>query len=179
MGSRYVSVYVADLREVTRRVGSRDRGLAEHLTRDIDEALAEPMLLLIDGEYARLPKAARDQHAPGLIQAFQVLCHDLCRLSVTLQVYDDEEVTPLLWDFLWSDWDGQDPLGLPFSPYGVPAVVWHGPRRIAICRNEFVSLRADGGYDPRYLPPQELDNLINLLNAAVAVNSGVFVFAEG
>ncbi|HEX6685099.1 MAG TPA: hypothetical protein VF062_20075, partial [Candidatus Limnocylindrales bacterium] len=179
MGSKYVSVYVADLREVARRVGSRDRALAERLTRDIDAALAGPMRLLIDGGYAGLPKASRDQVAPGLIQACQVLCHDLCRVSATIEVYDDEVATPLLWEFLWSGWDGDDPLALPYSPYGVPAVVWHGPRRIAAYRNEFVSLRANDVYDRRYLPPSELDALINLFDAAVALNSGAFVFADG
>jgi hypothetical protein len=178
MGSTYVSIYLADPREAVRRVGSGDRALFEHLTRDTDPALSDCMRLLIDGGYTRLPKASRSQLAPGLIQAFQVLCHDLCRLTASIEVYDDEDETPLLWKFLWSDWDGDDPLRLPYSPFGVPAVTWHGSGRIATYYHQFASLRASGGYDPRYLDPAALDGLINLLSAAVAMNSGAYVFAE-
>lgn len=173
MGSKFMSIYVADLAEIERVVGSGDADLVGRLEGEATEELGS----LVDGDYPK--DEQEDERAADLIRALEILCLQLCPSRTTIEMNDDREETPLLWDFLWSGWEGGNPLRLPVSPWGTPAVTWHGPDRVARYRGEFERWRAGGVGNERFIRVDELDDLVAILTEAVEEGRGVFVFYSG
>jgi hypothetical protein len=58
------------------------------------------------------------------IRAFQALSELSSKPRITLEIYDDDEKTPELWNFIWSDWEPTEAFNLPLSPFGAPAVTY-------------------------------------------------------
>jgi hypothetical protein len=190
MGSKFMDIYVADLDGIGRQVGSRDMDVVRRVIDAVpedereDEDPDQPqwredaLRALVERSYTRDPDSLEHEDADGIIWAFEQLCRYSCAASATVEMDEDEDETPLLWDFIWSDWDGGDLLELPLSPYGAPAVGWHGPQRAAQYRDEFAALRSSGANNERYLPAEELDQIIEILDTAVKAGQGVFVFRQ-
>jgi hypothetical protein len=130
------------------------------------------------GTFTRDSKTLESPNAPLIIRAFERICRHFASADLTIEAYEDEDRTPLLWDFVWSEWDGGDDLGLPLSPYGVPAVTWHGPGRVVELLSSFESLHSEGEWDRDCLSLESLDLLLCTLRGARAHQQGVFVFTE-
>ncbi|GAB1643190.1 hypothetical protein [Krasilnikovia sp. MM14-A1259] len=182
MGSNFMSIYVCDMDEVSRAVGCRDQAVARSLIETADEPLTSSMEhaihALVERSYSRDPKTFQHETGPAVIRAFERVCAISSSASVTVEMYDDEEESPLLWNFIWDEWDGDDTLELPLSPHGVPAVTWHGPARTTRYLAAFEELRSSGSSDEEYLGEDEIDEIIEALQSAGAEGKGVFVFVE-
>ena len=177
-----MTIYAADRDEVARRVGSRDITTVERVAETAEVPLGtdqrQALAALLNREYTRHPRTLEHDSAPHLIRAFGRLCRLSSSASTTVEMYDDPDATPVLWNFIWSDWDGADMLALPLSPYGNPAVTWHGPQLTAKFRAEFTAWRSGGSLDETYLMGYELDSIIDILGTAEEQGRGVFVFYE-
>jgi hypothetical protein len=106
------------------------------------------------------------------------LCKKTATTSATLELYEDEEETPELWNFIWSDWEPEDPFELPLSPNGSPAVTFKDSQAAAIWLSRFDKVQKAGGYDSRYLSSDDLARLILVLQEALKQSSDVFAFIE-
>ena len=105
-------------------------------------------------------------------------CKLLANSALTIETYVDEDRTPLLWEFAWSDWEGGNDLGLPFSEFGIPAVTWHGPERTIQFLSKFEAWRTAQNWDRDCLSGHDLDELIDIVRKASGNDEGVFVFIE-
>ena len=184
MGSKFISIYAADLAEVGKHVGSGDadlvRWLSQEQTEPMSEDEREALDALVSGDYPRFEGDDPEyEQADDLIRAFEFLCEHACVVRDTIEMYDHEEETPLLWEFLWSEVDGDNPFELPYSEYGTPAVAWHTPARVMDYRARFAQWRAGGEVNERFIGLHELDGLIAILERAVEGGHGAFVFYEG
>jgi len=154
MGSHFLTLYAAPLDKVSAIVGCKD---AEKLTalgiaEDADE---RPYIeRLIQGQYARDPETFEAEDGAELVRALAVLCEKTASAQVTLELYEDEEETPDLWAFIWSEWEPADPFELPLSPDGAPAVTYKDPAVAADWLRRFEAVKKAGGYGTRYLAPQ-------------------------
>lgn len=179
MGSNFMAVYVCDLDQIIQLLQSRDGTAVQAITAAADQPLtaseSEALRLLVERRYVRDPHTSVADNGDVLIRAFERVCRHLCSSHAGVDMYEDEDETPLLWEFVW---DAEDPLDLPTSPHGTPAVGWHDPEQTAHYVTGFSRQRADGSIDEQFLQPEELDVLIDLLTAAQAQGRGVFVFRE-
>ena len=180
MGSHFMKIHPMHLGTVAEIIGSNDPSLLRSLcetsgaTRGDADRLA--MAELIGGRFT-----SSDHHlgehpnAPTLIRALDRLCEYTSQPAPAIEMYDDDERSPLLWEFIWR---GGNPLGLPRSPHGVPAMTWHEPSETARYAMRFTDLKSSGTWNRECLSDAELDEIIRLVRQAKTANLGVFVFVE-
>jgi hypothetical protein len=171
MGSHFVTLHVCELKTVQGMVGSSDRAILDRIDgagrKDHERELVE----LIDGTF----EIDGNERAGELIRAFELLCKLVSTHSATIEMYDDEEESPLLWRLCW---EGEDGVELPFSEYGTPAVCYHPLEAVDSLTREFSSLQKEGGYDPKYLDSKSLVEILKTLHAASSAGCGLFAFVE-
>jgi hypothetical protein len=178
MGSHFLTLYVAPLEKLSAIVGSKDLAKLDALS--IAEEAAERQYIdrLIQRDYARDKDTFEAEDGAQLIRALAALCEKTASTRATLEIYDDEEETPELWNFIWSEWEPEDPFELPLSPDGSPAVTFKDSHAAAVWLSRFERVKEAGGYDSRYLNAGDLATLIRLLQEAVQQSAGVFAFIE-
>jgi hypothetical protein len=178
MGSHFLTLYVAPLGKLSIIIGSKD--LANLAALGIAEGSAERPYIekLIQRDYVRDPETFEAEDGAPLIRALAALCKKTATTSVTLELYEDEEETPELWNFIWSDWEPEDPFELPLSPNGSPAVTFKDSKAAAVWLSRFEKVKKAGGYDSRYLSSDDLARLILVLQEALKQSSDVFAFIE-
>jgi hypothetical protein len=180
MGSHFMRIHPIDLPTLGRVLGSNDPELLGMLCPKAGASpkkkAARAMRDLISGAYATAyPRGEEHPDAAYLIQALEGLCRHLGGKAIAIEMYDDEDESPELCHFIW---DGGNPLGLPHSPDGVPAVTWRGPSEIANHLAIFTDLKSAGTWNTRFLPAAELDGIIRDLERAQDRSQGVFVFVD-
>lgn len=116
--SEFVTVYVADLHDVEKIVGSKDSSYVEQIERKtskLNKAEREALLHLINKTYTRDKKSHEHENGDVLLYAFEkILSYVSVDSSAGLEVYADEDEVPELWKLIWEEWD-EDSLSLPFS----------------------------------------------------------------
>ena len=159
-------------------MGSKD--LAELAALGIAEDAPERPYIeqLIRRDYARDPDTFEAEDGAHLVRALAALCEKTASKKATLELYEGEEETPELWNFIWSEWEPENPFELPLSPYGSPAVTFKDSHAAAVWLNRFETVKEAGGYDSRYLNADDLATLILILQEAVQQSAGVFAFIE-
>jgi hypothetical protein len=159
-------------------VGSHDPAKLAALGFAEDDDARPYLEKLIQGDYARDPDTFEAEDGAELIRALAALCEKTSSGQVTLELYEDEDETPDLWNFIWSDWEPDDPFELPLSPDGAPAVTFKDSNAAAAWLSRFEKVKSAGGYARRYLSPDELDSMLEFLRDTVKQSSGVFAFIE-
>lgn len=171
MGSHFVTLHVCELKSLQELVGSSDRSVLNVIDAPKRKEYERELTELINGSFEK----DGNERAGQLIRAFELLCKVVSRKSSTIEMYDDEEQSPLLWRLCW---EGEDGVELPFSEDGTPAVCYHPPEAVTSLTDEFNALQAKGGYDPRYLDSNSLAELLEILRAAKSSRCGLFAFIE-
>lgn len=133
---------------------------------------------IMNGDYSRDPDTLEHPEGHMFVRAFKALSEFSAKSRVTLEIYDDDERTPELWNFIWSDWEPEEAFGLPLSPFGAPAVTYKDRGAIVKYVEEFKQVRESGGYDTELMASAALDSLITVLETVAADGPGVFVFIE-
>jgi hypothetical protein len=172
MGSQWLTLDVCSVAEV---VASLER--PETVER-VTEAVRPAVLRLAQRDYQRDPKTWQHADADLLIQALREVTALLSNGSQQIELHADEDETPELWDFIWSEWEPSDALQLPLSPHGVPAVTYKDSTSAARYAERFKALRARGGYARRKLAPTQLDALVAALDEAANAERGLFAYYE-
>jgi hypothetical protein len=130
-----------------------------------------------DKHYPRDPNTLQSPDGAKVVAAFEALCKSVAEQSLTLECYIDDEQTPELWEFVWSDWEPEDYFELPLSPYGTPAVTY----KDAAATKKFIAVlegvKKTGGYkNQHFFSNSNLDSLVAFLEESAAHHRGVFVF---
>jgi len=133
---------------------------------------------IVTGDYSRDAETLEHPEGHMFIRAFKALSELSAGSQVTLELYDDDERTPELWDFIWSDWEPTEVFDLPLSPFGAPALTYKDRAAVVKYVEEFKQVRASGGYASELMASAELDALISTLETVAADGPGVFVFIE-
>jgi hypothetical protein len=133
---------------------------------------------IMTGDYGRDPETWEHPEGHMFISAFQALSELSSKSRIRLEIYDDDERTPELWNFIWSDWEPAEAFILPLSPFGAPAVTYKDRGSIVKYLNQFKQVRESGGYDDDFMSATDLDLLISVLETAAVDGPGVFVFIE-
>ena len=178
MGSHFLRLYVAPLEKLSAIVGSKDLAKLAALGIADDDAERPYIERLIQRDYARDPDTFEAEDGAQVVRALAALCEKTASKKATLELYEDEEETPELWNFIWSDWEPGDPFELPLSPDGSPAVTFRDSDAAAEWLSRFERVKEAGGYDSRYLNAGDLATLILMLQEAVQQSAGVFAFIE-
>jgi hypothetical protein len=129
------------------------------------------------GDYSRDPETWEHPEGHMFIRAFQALSELSSKSRTTLEIYDDDERTPELWNFIWSNWEPTEAFDLPLSPFGAP-ITYKDREAIVKYLNQFKHVRESGAYDSNFISATNLDLLISVLETAVVDGPGVFVFIE-
>jgi hypothetical protein len=143
-----------------------------------DGETREFVVKILTGDFTRDPKTHEDEDGGKFVLALRAMSERVSPEKVTFELYEDDERTPELWNFIWSEWEPCDPIHLPLSPYGVPAVTFKGPEVIGEYIEQFKSVASSGGYDERFVSSAVLDSMISFLERTSRRGSGVFVFIE-
>lgn len=130
------------------------------------------------GDYARDPETLEHPEGDMFVRAFRALSALSSKSRITLEIYDDDERTPELWNFIWSAWEPVEAFALPLSPFGAPHVTYKDRGAIAKYLDQFKQVRESGGYDTSFVSSRDLDSLISVLETVAADGPGVFVFIE-
>jgi hypothetical protein len=188
MGSHYLCLYSFDPGRLREQVGSGDEALTRRLltaaAKELDPAefhqvsADEVVRAIIDGAFRDDPTALESQYGGHLNHVFRFVCGELCAETTTTEMWDSREDTPLLYQFIWDDWNGGDEVGgLPISNESEPYAVWRGPASVARYHAEFKAL-LDAGYDHEYFSAEELYTLVEFLGNAAGAGAGAVVYCE-
>jgi hypothetical protein len=171
MGSHFVTLHACSLEQLRAWVGSRDRTLLNRIAGDERQTHEQALIELIDGTY----DTEESERAIEMIRAFELLCKLASSHSVTIEMYDDEEESPLIWRLCW---EGEDGIELPVSEEGTPAATYHSAESTQALLHEFEKLQKSGGYEAQYLTEESLAEIIKALEIAEASKSGIYGFVE-
>jgi hypothetical protein len=133
---------------------------------------------IIKGEYTRDPETLEHPEGDMFVRAFHALSELSSKSRITLEIYDDDERTPELWNFIWSAWEPAEAFALPLSPFGSPAVTYKDRGAIVKYLDQFRQVRESGGYDTDFISSRNLDSLISALETVATDGPGLFVFIE-
>jgi hypothetical protein len=175
MGSHFLTLHVGSPAAISELMARDSRRAIDQIPDVETRRFAEKIMT---GEYTRDPDTWEHPEGHMFVRAFQALSELSSKSRTTLEIYDDDERTPELWNFIWSDWEPAGTFALPLSPHGAPAVTYKDRGAIVKYLNQFKEVRDAGGYDPSLLSPTDLDSLISVLETTAAQGPGVFVFIE-
>jgi len=178
MGSHFLTLYAVPLNKLAAIVGSKDVTKLAALGIAEDAEDGPYIEQLIQGNYSRDPETLESEFGGPLVRALDALCKKTADAEVTLELYDDPEVTPELWNFIWSEWEPHDPLKLPLCSDGAPNVTYKDSNAAAVWLKQFEAVKKSGGYDMNNMDPDDLATLIQFLQDIVKQSSGVFAFIE-
>jgi hypothetical protein len=120
---------------------------------------------IMKGDYTRDPETLEHPEGNMFISAFHALSELSSKSRITLEIYDDDERIPELWNFIWSDWEPAEVFALPLSPFGTPAVTYKDRGAVVKYLDQFRQVRESGGYDTDFVSSRVLDSLISVLEA--------------
>ena len=133
---------------------------------------------IMKGDYTRDPETLEHPEGDMFVRAFHALSELASESRITVEIYDDDERTPELWNFIWSAWEPAEAFALPLSPFGTPAVTYKDRGAIVKYLDQFKQVRESRGYDSRLLSSRNLDALISVMETVATDGPGVFVFIE-
>lgn len=144
----------------------------------LDSNEKECLLRILRKEYERDPDTWEHPDGQHLVRAFAALCRYFANKTATIELYEDEDESRLLWFLCWDEWDGDDPFQIPLSPHGCPSVTFHGPDRLTAINEELQKVRAQDNSYSNHISDEELTSLIEFIDQAIVDNQGVFAHIE-
>jgi hypothetical protein len=175
MGSHFLTLHTGSPDAISTLKKKDHRELLDHVK---DPALRDFVVKILEENFTRDSKTLEHPDGHHFVRAFEVLSQFVCKQAVTLELYDDDEETPELWNFIWSEWEPEDYFFIPLSPYGTPKVTYKNNQALVKYLDQFKSVRKNGGYQNNFVGPKELDSLISTIESAIHQGLGVFVFIE-
>jgi hypothetical protein len=175
VGSHFLSLHIGSPAKISQLV---EREAAATLNQIPDLETRGFAERIMRSDYTLDPETWEHPEGDRFIRAFHALSELSSNSRITLEIYDDDERTPELWNFIWSDWEPAGEFALPLSPSGAPAVTYKDRGAIAKYLDQFRRVRESGGYDTGLVSSTVLDALISFLETAVTDGPGVFVFIE-
>ncbi|MCA9043937.1 MAG: hypothetical protein KDA69_06435 [Planctomycetaceae bacterium] len=180
MSSHFLTLYESQAQLLVNAVGSKDADLgveiAEQLSLNSDEQNA--LSIVLSRTYTRDAETWEHPDGHHIVRAFASMCGYFAVHTDVIELYDDEERAPYLWELCWSDWDGEDPFQLPLSPFGCPSVTFHGHDRLTRICSGLKGIQKKGNTYADFISDDELDALIGVIAHATKSRSGLFTKIE-
>lgn len=168
MGSHFLTLHACGLEQIQALIGSKDAKLLAKIPTAARDEHADALRALLEQDFDAADPAA-------LIRALEVFCKSAAMHSVTIEMYDDEDAAPLLWQLCW---EGDEVIDLPLSDDGTPALTCLAPASVNARLQAFQQLQQSGGYEDRYLNKDDLERIVGALQVAEAGKLGMFGFVE-
>lgn len=174
MGSKFISTYTCDIKNIENIVGSNNLQYIEDLNCYDDELPFAKKI--VAKSYTRDPNSLESPDAGDLINVFQLICSKECTNKNTFEVYVDDENSPELFKFTYSSWSEPDNLKIPISEWGTPSVTYISPKDLGIHKDSLEKLIMSGDNDEEYISDSDLNILTAQIKEAIDNNHGLFVF---